>query len=234
MTTRIIIARHGNTFKAGEEPRRVGARTDLPLVEEKRGRSVGKYLKKEGLIPDVVFAAPLKRTMQTASLAVEELGVNLTVNEDDSFTEIDYGPDEDKTEPEVAVRQGKLRALDRGDDIDLMSEEQLIEVGNEVLDAWNETATVPYGWDIDVDDIIKAWFTLANLASHKYKDKNVMVVSSNGIIRFSPYITGDFDEFAKEHEIKVTTGGVCIFEKEENDEHWTCKLWNEKPYKMFD
>jgi transcriptional regulator GlxA family with amidase domain len=32
MTT-LIIARHGNTFEDGETPRRVGARTDLPLSE---------------------------------------------------------------------------------------------------------------------------------------------------------------------------------------------------------
>ena len=28
-----MIVRHGNTFRAGETPTRVGARTDLPLVE---------------------------------------------------------------------------------------------------------------------------------------------------------------------------------------------------------
>ena len=30
--TRLIIARHGNTFDAGDIPTRVGRRTDLPLV----------------------------------------------------------------------------------------------------------------------------------------------------------------------------------------------------------
>ena len=30
----LIIARHGNTFRPGETPTRVGSRTDLPLVEE--------------------------------------------------------------------------------------------------------------------------------------------------------------------------------------------------------
>ena len=32
MTTRIIIARHGNTFAKDETPRRVGGRTDLDIV----------------------------------------------------------------------------------------------------------------------------------------------------------------------------------------------------------
>ena len=42
----LIIARHGNTFRKGETPTRVGSRTDLPLVEDERGRGIGKYLAK--------------------------------------------------------------------------------------------------------------------------------------------------------------------------------------------
>lgn len=43
-----MIVRHGNTFRAGETPTRVGARTDLPLVEEERARSAGRYLREKG------------------------------------------------------------------------------------------------------------------------------------------------------------------------------------------
>ena len=39
---KLVIVRHGNTFRAGETPTRVGARTDLPLVEEERARSAGR------------------------------------------------------------------------------------------------------------------------------------------------------------------------------------------------
>ena len=70
MTTRIIIARHGNNFTKEQTPLRVGARTDLPLVETERGTNIGKYLKLKDMLPDVVFAAPLKRTMETARLAL--------------------------------------------------------------------------------------------------------------------------------------------------------------------
>ena len=41
MTTRIIIARHGNTFTKEQTPTRVGGRTDLPLVETERGTNIG-------------------------------------------------------------------------------------------------------------------------------------------------------------------------------------------------
>ena len=62
------------------------------------------------------------------------------------------------------------------------------------------------------------------------RNKNVLIVSSNGVIRFAPYITGDFAAFAKEHDIKVGTGCVCVFEKEGNNP-WKCIEWNVKPAK---
>ena len=57
----------------------------------------------------------------------------------------------------------------------------------------------------------------------------MLIVSSNGIIRFAPYLTGDFQSFAAEHDIKVGTGCVCVFEKEDNEENFRCTAWNVKP-----
>jgi probable phosphoglycerate mutase len=60
-----------------------------------------------------------------------------------------------------------------------------------------------------------------------------LLVTSNGIIRFAPYLTGDFENFADEHEIKVATGSVCIFEKNDGETFWRCLDWGVKPYKMY-
>lgn len=206
MTTRIIIARHGNTFAKGQTPTRVGGRTDLDLVETERGTNVGLYLKKVGLVPDMVYAAPLKRTRKTAELAIAAMEKDIPFELDNSFVEIDYGPDENKTEDEVIAR-----------------------IGQEAIDKWNESAIVPDGWIVSVEGIINAWNSFAKKVETKFKDKTVMVVSSNGIIRFAPYLTGDFEGFCREHDIKVGTGSVCIFEKEDGEKHWTCKGWNIKP-----
>lgn len=211
MTTRIIIARHGNTFRPGETPTRVGGRTDLPLVENERGRSVGKYLRDSNLIPDVVFSGPLKRHIQTTEYAVEEMNIaktDIKINHD--FSEIDYGPDENKPEDDVIAR-----------------------LGQEAIDKWNKDATVPDGWLVDPKGIINAWQDFADNVEAEYKDKTVLLVSSNGTIRFAPYITGDFTKFSEEFDIKVTTGGVCIFEKEEGDANWKCTDWNVKCYKNY-
>ena len=206
MTTRIIIARHGNTFTKDQTPLRVGARTDLPLVETERGTNIGKYLKMRTFYPEVVFAAPLHRTMETARLAIAAMDRDIPLIEDHRFTEIDYGPDEAKTEEEVIAR-----------------------IGQDAMDAWNSEAIVPEGWNVSVNAIIKAWKDFADEMEKSYNGKTVMVVSSNGIIRFAPYLTGNFKKFSAEFDIKVGTGGVCILEKEDGDKHWTVKEWGIKP-----
>lgn len=206
MTTRIIIARHGNTFTKEQTPLRVGAKTDLPLVETERGTNVGKYLKMRTMIPVVVFAAPLKRTTETARLAIAALDKDIPLKADTRFTEIDYGPDEAKTEEEVIAR-----------------------IGQDAIDAWNREAIVPEGWNVSVEAIINAWKMFAAEIEQDYKDKTVLVVSSNGIIRFAPYLTGDFEAFTEEFDIKVGTGSVCVLEKDEGDAFWTVKEWGVKP-----
>lgn len=47
----LIIARHGNTFGPDDTPTRVGARTDLPLVESgiQQARLLGTHLRALGL-----------------------------------------------------------------------------------------------------------------------------------------------------------------------------------------
>jgi probable phosphoglycerate mutase len=223
MARTLVIARHGNTFAPGQTPTRVGAHTDLDLVEEKRGRSVGKYLKSLGIFPGKIYAAPLKRTTQTTQLAAEELGFSGTIIPESDFTEIDYGPDENKTEEEVELRLGLLET--GGDN---MPVDDIKMLGRAVIEKWNECAVPPPGWKVDVQSIINAW---ENFAEGIVEDESVLLCTSNGIIRFAPHIlNGDYKDFCKTHDIKVVTGGVCIFVDE--GKGWKCTHWNEKPYKM--
>ena len=216
MRTKIIIARHGNTFHPGETSTRVGAKTDIPLVEEHRGKSIGFYLKDNDLMPNAVFAAPLLRTMKTAELAIEAMELQMKVLPLKDFTEVDYGPDENKTEEEVMSRLGNGNP----------------EEGKKIIDAWNRDATVPDGWNIDPNQIIKTWHNFAKqIVAEKYQ--TVLLITSNGILRFAPHITGNFENFILKHDIKVATGGVCFFEKKHNEPVWTCTAWNVKPFKMY-
>jgi len=217
-TTKLIIVRHGNTFSKGETPTRVGAKTDLDLVENHRGTSIGKYLKDNQLFPDVVFSSPLKRCKQTAQQAIDEMGIEREIIIHESFTEIDYGPDENKTEEDVLVRLGD------GDPLK----------GKKIIDLWNSDTIVPPGWNVNPDQIIKDWKNLAQKVATDYRGQTVLIVSSNGIIRFAPHITEDFNSFSKEYDLKVATGSLSIFELTENvNAKWTCQGWNEKPYKSY-
>lgn len=225
----LIIARHGNTFRKGETPTRVGGRTDLPLVEEERGRGIGKYLAAQGLIPTRILAAPLQRTMSTAALAAEELGNPCPVQPDARFLEVDYGPDENHSEEETKLRLGTDIAKAQGKDPATMSPEELDALGEHAIDQWNAQAIVPPGWKVDVQQIIDNWTALAGEVQD---GETLLCVSSNGTIRFAPHITGDYAGFCAEHDIKVATGGVCIFTCE-NGNTWTCREWGVKAFKKI-
>lgn len=205
MTT-LIIARHGNTFEDSETPRRVGARTDPPLTEKgkEQARAIGRYLKTHDLIPDVVYASQLQRAQETAKIAIKETGFSNPVFTLDIFNEIDYGLDENKTEAEVIAR-----------------------IGKDAITDWDERTIVPPGWNVDPQAIIRNWQAFADqIRVHDDKEK-VLVVTSNGIARFAPHITGNFESFTNAHGLKIATGALAVFRHFKDK--WTVEGWNIKP-----
>lgn len=205
MTT-LIIARHGNTFEAGEPPRRVGGRTDLPLTQKgyEQARAIGRYLKANKMIPDVVYVSNLIRTQETAKTAIKESGVTNPIFTLDIFNEIDYGPDENKTEDEVIAR-----------------------IGAQAIKDWDERGIVPAGWLADPDAIIKSWQGFADQAYTHDDNETVLVVTSNGIARFAPHITGDYEGFLAAHSPKLATGALGILKHDSSG--WRVEGWNIKP-----
>jgi probable phosphoglycerate mutase len=207
-TTNLIIARHGNTFASGETPRRVGARTDIPLVDSGREQAVniGKYLRHNNLLPDVVYSSNLSRTRETAKIASLESGINCAMHKLDIFNEIDYGPDENKTEEEVIAR-----------------------IGKNAIEDWNESATVPPGWNVAPKKIIEDWKSFADMVLRDFEGKNILVVTSNGIARFAPHILNEnsFENFRSGYKLKISTGSICLFSYIENE--WQVAAWNLKP-----
>jgi 2,3-bisphosphoglycerate-dependent phosphoglycerate mutase len=207
--TKLLLVRHGNTFAAGEVVRRVGV-TDLPLVESglQQGRLLGAYLQKQQLIPDVVFSSQLKRTRQTAEQLLSVVTPKLEIKSLAIFNEIDYGPDENLPEEQVVARIGDL-----------------------ALKEWESVAKVPPGWSVNPKQIIINWQEFAQEMQMNYTNKTILVVTSNGIARFAPYLTGNFPKFAAQHGIKIATGALCIFENRSGEPYWECKQWNFKPTK---
>jgi probable phosphoglycerate mutase len=224
MNETLIIVRHGNTFRPGETPTRVGAATDLPLVEEDRARAIGRYLVSRGIRPDKIYASPLARTTRTAELIAEEAGWRLPVIPDPRFTEIDYGPDENKREDEVIWRIGKAIACLAGGP--LPSREDTVALGTESIEAWNAHGITPPGWHVDVDEIIRSWKDFANEIP---AGATVLLCTSNGMIRFAPHLLPiDYETFCDEHPLKVATGSLSLFRRDATG--WRCVAWNVKPY----
>jgi probable phosphoglycerate mutase len=218
-----MIVRHGNTFRPGETPTRVGGATDLPLVEEERARAVGRYLLANGPRVDRVYAAPLLRTTRTAELIVEEAGLALPVIAEPRFTEIDHGPDENRTEEQVKRRLGTEHARRAG--LSPASDEEVLLLGGRVLEEWNARAIVPPGWRVDAGEITRSWQAFAAAIPD---GENVLLCTSNGIIRFAPcLLDGGHDRFCRERDIKVATGSLSIFRHD--GVRWVCDAWNLKP-----
>lgn len=203
--TKLIIARHGNTFGPNDTPTRVGARTDLPLVEsgEAQAQRLGQWLKDNDIYPEVTYCSELQRTQATAKIALKTLGYTQPAFPLSIFNEIDYGVDENLTEDKVIAR-----------------------IGEQAIKDWDEKAIVPDGWKFDPEQCIENW---KNFAQHIVDDEQdiIFVVTSNGTARFAPYIAGNFEKFANNHKIKLSTGALGVLEHENGV--WTVKNWNIKP-----
>jgi probable phosphoglycerate mutase len=155
----VTIVRHGNTFGAGEQTRRIGARTDLPLVASglDQAQALGRSFAEQGLIFDRALAAPLRRTRATIDSILASQPQKPVIEYVDWLTEIDHGPDEGRLDGDVAAR-----------------------IGQDALVAWDREARAPDGWIIDSDRRIAGWQDL-----WKTGHGHVLIVTSNGAARFA-------------------------------------------------
>ena len=112
------------------------------------------------------------RAKQTADAMQSSMQTCLPLQALAMFNEIDYGPDENQ--PEAAV---------------------IARLGQDALFAWDHHAKVPSGWKVDPAVLIAHWQQFAAIVVRDHAGKTVLVISSNGIIRFSPHLTGDFTGF---------------------------------------
>jgi len=100
MTTRVLLIRHGATVLSAED--RFAGSTDVLLSDEGRSqaRALGERLAEAELA--AVYASPMKRTVETATLVAAPHNLNLTT--DAGLREIDHGHWEQLTRREVEAR----------------------------------------------------------------------------------------------------------------------------------
>jgi len=180
----LVIVRHGNTFTAGEPPRRIGAHTDLPLTDKgmDQAQRLGAHFAALGWRFSRALVSPLLRTRQTAQAILEYQGDPPAPEPADFLREIDHGPDENMTEDAVITR-----------------------IGQNALAAWDKQALPPQGWIVDADHRIAAWQAiLHNLAAGAAP---VLLVTSNGAARFALMADADLQAAAAAlPALKLPTG----------------------------
>lgn len=199
-----VIVRHGNTFAAGEPPRRIGARTDLPLTREGAAQAVslGKHFAALGWRFARVLVSPLTRTQETALLIRQHQADAPPPEICDWLREIDHGPDENLPEADVLAR-----------------------LGAPALAAWDEHATPPQGWAIDGDARKKAWQALF-AETHSGP---VLIVTSNGAARFAlmadPALAKAMPTL---RSLKLPTGGYGAITRQHDETLGIC-VWGKRP-----
>lgn len=188
-----VIVRHGNTFEAGVEPRRIGARTDLDLTEcgVKQAKALARHFATEKIHFGKALVSPLARTQQTARIILASQTLPPELEPCDFLREIDHGPDENRTEGEVIKRIGKA-----------------------ALDAWESLAEAPAGWEVDAEMRLAAWRKLFSQPPHS--NQPILLVTSNGAARFALAADPDLWSAAQAlKSLKLPTGGYGMISRDQ-------------------
>ncbi|PKP95430.1 MAG: histidine phosphatase family protein [Alphaproteobacteria bacterium HGW-Alphaproteobacteria-14] len=200
-----VLVRHGNTFEAGTSPRRIGARTDLPLTAAGIGqaRALGTHFAHRGMVFAQALVSPLLRTRQTAAEILAQQALPPDPTDAQFLREIDHGPDENQTEDAVRKR-----------------------LGAEALLAWDTCGQPPADWIVDPEARIAAWRAL--FAAPPAKGP-ILLVTSNGAARFALLADLGLREQAALHAtLKLPTGGYGVIARRADSAlHLAC--WGERP-----
>jgi probable phosphoglycerate mutase len=163
----ILLARHGNTFEAGETPVWVGKNNDLPLTAEGEAQAhrLGAALRRQRLFPDAIFCGTLQRTRRFAQIVVDEIAADDTARVDPRLDEIDYGDWAGLSNAEIEARPAWRNELK----------------------AWNERGVWPASanWrDAEVEIAGRVEGLLADVITRYPREARLLLVTSNGILRF--------------------------------------------------
>lgn len=200
-----IVVRHGNTFETGETPRRIGARTDLPLTARGREQAgaLGAHFAAQGWRFSRALVSPLRRTQETAAAILAAQDTPPVPAACPWLAEIDHGPDENRSEEDVLAR-----------------------IGPAALAAWDTRAEPPEGWSIDAAARVAGWQALF---AQGCADGPVLLVTSNGAARFAfladPALGAAMERLGT---LKLPTGGYGVIDRDRTGT-WRVSGWGLRP-----
>lgn len=207
-TTLIVLARHGNTFEAEEEPRFVGSRTDIPLTPYGVGQAeeIARFLERSGFYPELVQCGSLARQCLTAEIVADRMGLESGISAGcPALQEIDYGPWENLTAAGIQKNWP-----------------------DEFRD-WNERGQWPRNVfrpaEEDFKSRVEEWLKETTAGSFR----RVLAVTSNGVLRYIYNILQGRN--ALPAESKTATGRVCVIKTGEGASLPVILAWNHDPAK---
>ena len=201
-----IVVRHGNTFEADEQPRRIGARTDLPLTRKGREQAcaLGGHFAKQGWRFGRVLASPMLRTLQTAQEILAMQASPPRIESAGFLREVDHGPDENMPEHAIVER-----------------------IGQQSLESWDRHAQVPPGWIAEPEARMAEWRKL--YSRREAQDDPVLLVTSNGAARFGIIADPALRAAAADlPSLKLPTGGFGIIARSASG-RLCLKAWGLRP-----
>lgn len=193
----LYLARHGNTFKPDEPPVFVGSQNDVPLVARGREQAnqLAEYLNKNNINLHSIYCAPLKRTSEFAKIVSSHLYHSRPEPKTDNrLMEIDYGHWSGKTKEQIIAAYGEAEYL-----------------------GWEERSVWPTkgGWALDEATIAQQIRSFAKEVLQKGHGENILVVSSNGVLRyFLKLIEHAFEESVVNKSFKMGTGHLSRIDLE--------------------
>ena len=205
----LLLARHGNTFGPDDTPVWVGADQDLPLVPKGReqAEAVGQALASAGITPATIVAGPLKRTAEHAAI-IRDIAGGGEISIDHRLREIDYGSWGGKTTEQIVESHGEA-----------------------AVTAWNERGQWPdrADWQPDLSTLRRDLKLLVNdLQAQHGADDTVLLVSSNGILRFFlDLVPGAFALRARDQSLKTATGALSCIQRQGG--LYQVLFWNKRP-----
>jgi probable phosphoglycerate mutase len=210
MRINFYLVRHGNTFNSADTPYWIGEKEDLPLTlrGQEQALEVSHFLQKLGVQPAIILSGSLQRTRHFAQIIKRELKTDALLGEDFRLNEIDYGHWAGNTDEQIAQKYGQ-RALNNWRDKGHWPKEGQWGKGEEEIKR-------------EVRD-----FSL-NVAAKFSKDADVIVVSSNGRLRyFLNLIEGEFERRASQGQLKMRTGYLSLLTY--NEGAFSLNFWNKSP-----
>lgn len=204
---KLYLARHGNTFAPDDKVVWVGLKNDLELVDsgKQQALNLAQYFKKNNINFSSIYSGNLKRTKNFAKIIKSEHGLDLDEKISSALDELDYGNWTGLSNTEIKERYG-----------------------SEELEAWDKYSHWPTsaGWSGSEEEVTKKVLEFAADLANKYSaEDNILVISSNGVLRYFLKLVPElFEEYRDSKKLKVATGNFCLLEKK--GPNWQCLEWN--------